>query len=294
MELQQSRLYAIYIAKLGWQVVSVDSIQIFIKQIPFLGGLAKIQRPWKLPSVTKLVKLLKDHRIKTLAVEPVQTQDQEIYSEWLKKLQPHFKINRNPFIPSKTILVDLKVTEEEIFKRFSEAKRRAVRRALKNNLLIKESANIKDLIQIKNRSSGLFGFITTYGIDKMWQIFAPKHAAILIAHQRKEFLKASPCVSQGEALCNSNTIVGGVLLIFWQKTAYYWVAGATKKGKKLFAPTLLVWEALKLAKKRGCTSFDFVGVWDERLPAYSRDWKGFTKFKEGFGGLSVYYPVTTI
>lgn len=291
MELQQSRLYAKYIKQLGWKIVALDGVNIFIKHIPLYGGLAKIQRPARLLNINKLIKLIKDHRIKTLAVEPVQTQNQTQYSRWLRKLRPHVKINRYPFIPSKTIIVDLKPTEDEIFKRFSEAKRRAVRRALKNNLLINQSANIKDLIKIKNKSSGLFGFITTYGIDKMWKLFTPKHAAIVLAFQSEEFFKASPCDTQGEALCNSKTIIGGVLLIFWQKIAYYWVAGATKKGKKLFAPTILVWEALKIAKKRGCTSFDFVGVYDERLPAYSKDWKGFTKFKEGFGGREVWYPI---
>ena len=117
----------------------------------------------------------------------------------------------------------------------------------------------------------------------MWKLFSPKHAAILLAYTDHSSFNIHH---------STFNVVGGILLIFWQKIAYYWVAGATKKGKKQFAPTLLVWEALKIAKKRGCTSFDFVGVYDERLPAYSRDWKGFTKFKEGFGGREVWYPIT--
>ncbi len=298
MELQQSTLYAEYIKELNWKVVTLDAVNIFIKHIPFYGGLAKIQRPSKLPTINRIVKLLKDHRVKTLAVEPVHTQNQTKYSRWLMKLRKYVKINRDPFIPSKTIIVDLKNTEEEIFRRFSEAKRRAVRRAVKHKVFVKESKDIKDLIQIKNKSSGLFGFITTYGIDKMWNFFAPKHAAILLARSGRVIASDRMERSNLYRLLrrytprNDNTIIGGVLLIFWQKTAYYWVAGATKKGKKLFAPTLLVWEALKIAQKRGCTTFDFVGVYDERLPAYSKNWKGFTKFKEGFGGKVIYYPLS--
>ena len=67
--------------------------------------------------------------------------------------------------------------------------------------------------------------------------------------------------------------------------------GATKEGKKLFAPPLLVWEALKVSKQRKMKRFDFVGVWDERLPRGNDSWKGFTKFKEGFGGNQVHYPI---
>ena len=87
--------------------------------------------------------------------------------------------------------------------------------------------------------------------------------------------------------------IGGILLLFWDHTSYYWLVGATKKGKKLFAPTLLVWEALKLSKKRGVKRFDFIGVWDERLPCQNTEWKGFSKFKEGFGGKEMYYPITS-
>lgn len=225
----------------------------------------------KLPNISKLAKFLKNVGIKKIAVEAEYTMDQKKFSTWCKQLARHVKIIASPFIPTKTILIDLKAPEEVIFQRFSEAKRRAVRRADKNNIVIKESQNIRDLIAIKNKSGGFFGFIVTWGIDKLWPIFAPKNAAILLAHEKD--------------------VVGGVLLLFWKKTAYYWIAGATKKGKKLFAPTLLVWEALKLSKQRGCTKFDFVGIWDERLPKYGKEWKGFTKFKEGFGGKEMYYPI---
>ena len=102
---------------------------------------------------------------------------------------------------------------------------------------------------------------------------APDHATVLLAY------------------ADTHKIVGGILLVFWEKTAYYWIAGATKQGKKLFAPTLLVWEALKTAKRHRMKQFDFVGVWDERTADQHHDWLGFTKFKEGFGGKTFYYPI---
>ena len=62
----------------------------------------------------------------------------------------------------------------------------------------------------------------------------------------------------------------------------------------MFAPTLLVWEALKLSKKHGAKQFDLVGVWDDRTPHKFHEWKGFTKFKEGFGGKIVYYSINNV
>ncbi len=275
MEIQQSPLYIRYVAQLGWKSEKIEGSTIIYKHFPFLGGLAKLQRPTKLPRTVKIIQFIKDHKIKTLAPEPDISISQKTFTAWIKQLKNHVSINSNPYIQTKTIRVNIASSENEIFARFSEAKRRAVRRALKNNVVIKESKDIKDLIRIKNKSGGMFGFITTYGIDKLWPLFAPKSAAILLAYSTSE-------------------IVGGILLLFLDGVAYYWIAGATRKGKKLFAPTLLVWEALKLSKKRGCKQFDFVGVIDERLPGNFKDWKGFTKFKEGFGGYPSYYPIAML
>lgn len=275
MEIQQSLFYAQYIQSLGWKVIRINGVNIFFRQLPFIGGLAKIQRCEKLPPSHILIPKLLSLGIKTIAIEPAHTIPLNDFQTTIDAWKKHFKIHTSPYISTKTILIDLKPKENEIFQKFSEAKRRAVRRAIKNGVIIKESKNISDLIRIKNKSAGFLGFITTHGIDKLWPIMIPHHATILLAY--------TP----------NNKIVGGILLLFWDKIAYYWVAGATKEAKKLFAPTLLVWEALKVSKKHGCALFDFVGVWDERMPKQYMDWKGFTKFKEGFGGTTRYYNLVS-
>lgn len=273
MELQQSPMYGKYITALKWQVLHVDGAQMFCKDIPFTGGLLKIQRPAKLPNVKKLIPLIHEHHVKTVAIEPHVNQDLEAYKRWCKALESHVKVIRSSYQPSKTIQIDVKATETEIFSKFSEAKRRAVRKAQKNGVTVTESGDIKSLIRIKNKSGGLFGFITTFGIDKLWPLVYPEHASCVLAYDQK------------------GVLIGGVLLLFWNKTAYYWIAGASHAGKMLFAPTLLVWECLRIAKAHRCNDFDFVGVWDERKPKEHKDWLGFTKFKEGFGGKPLYYTV---
>ena len=275
MEIQQTKLYSQYILSLGWKALEVDDVYLYCKYFPIIGGLAKIQRSDKLPNIDKLITILKKERIKTIAVEPSQTFDQNKLVKYVESLKSAgFRINSSPFLPTKTLRINLEPSEDEIFKNFNEAKRRAVRRAIKNEVTIQESDNINNLIKIKNKSGGFFGFITTYGIDKLWPIFAPQNSTIVLAYD------------------NRNMIIGGVLLLYHNNIAYYWIAGSSKYGKKLFAPTLLVWEAIKLAKKRGMKQFDFIGVWDERIPKDNSTWKGFTKFKEGFGGDTLYYPIT--
>lgn len=274
MEIQQSPLYAEYLKRIRWDVYSLDGSNVFLKRIPLMGTLVKIHRPRRLPPIDTLVSFLQHHRAKRLVIEPVHTQSQYTFTSWYKKLPSWIHVNRSPFLPSKTILIDLAPPVDRIFSAFTQAKRRAVRRAAKWKIRVEESQNINALIRVKNNSAGLLGFITTTGLRELWSVFAPQNATILFAY--------GP---------NRPHPIAGVLLVFWEDTAYYWIAGSSKEGKKKFAPTLLVYESLKLARLRGAKRFDFVGVWDERLPKENVSWKGFTKFKEGFGGQPLYYPV---
>ncbi len=241
-----------------------------------MGTIAKIHRPLLLPKMAHLLPVLKTLGVRRLVVEPDASQSPVTLESWLKQLPSFVSLSRSPYLPTKTLRIDLCPSEKKIFSSFSEAKRRAVRRAIKYQVTVKESQNIATLIAVKNRSAGFFGFITTTGIKELWETFAPEHAAILLAYTE-----------------NQTKPVGGVLLLFWDQIAYYWIAGATPKGKKRFAPTLLMFEAMKLAKTHGAKTFDMVGVWDERIPKENTSWKGFTKFKEGFGGKTLYYPLVT-
>lgn len=275
MELQQSPIYKTYIEHLGWTVVVLDAVQIFIKRIPLYGVLAKIQRPEQLPYIPKLVPLLKSYHVQKVVIEPTHQTDPDDLTAYIRTLSSFFTVQHTIFLPTKTIRIDLTRSEDAIFKSFTQAKRRAVRKAQKNHIVITKSNSIQTLCSVKNKSAGMFGSITTSGIDILWNTFPNANKCILLAY------KTIP----------QRQLVGGILLLFWDTLAYYWIAGATKEGKKLFAPTLLVWEAIKISKLQKMITFDFVGVFDERTPKQFKSWKGFTKFKEGFGGEALYYPI---
>lgn len=86
-------------------------------------------------------------------------------------------------------------------------------------------------------------------------------------------------------------IVAGAMVIFWQGTAYYHQAASLGKFAKLSIPYLLQWEAIKEAKSRGCSIYDFWGFTDpEKFPKHP--WAGPTLFKMGFGGYKKEYIVT--
>lgn len=273
MEIQQSPLFAKYILSLGWIVEQIDKDYIYIKKLPFIGSICKIQRTKKLPPVRSFLTLCKRYYIHTIALEPDSSLSETAVTNWLAKLPSSIHVNTDYYLPTKTIRVNLRPSINKIFQSFTEAKRRAVRRAQNLGVEISESDDIKTFIKIKNKAAGFLGSITTFGVNTLWPIWHPKNTSILFAHN------------------SSGQIVGGILLLYWDDVAYYWIAGATHEGKKLFAPTLLVWHAIKLAKSQRCKHLDFVGIWDDRLPDKNKQWLGFTKFKEGFGGSTLLYPL---
>ena len=76
----------------------------------------------------------------------------------------------------------------------------------------------------------MFGGITTHGIDRLWKLFYPKHATILLAKT------------------DTNRIVAGILLLFWNNTVFYWIAGATREGKNYLLRPYLCGTRSKLEK----------------------------------------------
>lgn len=265
--IRQSPQFARYLETIGWTIESVNHEYIFIRRIPLLGSMIKAQRVGKTFSLDALAQIEKKYKPFRVVLE---YDEGEISAEDVK--QHGFSRGTTIFAPSKTIQIDISSSEDEIFQRFTEAKRRGVRRALKNDIIIKETDDIQSFITVK-WGSGPFSWLIRNNQVNLWKSFAPKDATVLLAYKKGE-----------------KKPLGGILMLFHGNIAYYWQAGAKKRGKKLFAPTLLVWESLKLAKKRGYRLYDFEGVYDERFPTVSAPWRGFTKFKEGFGGYEVTYP----
>lgn len=261
--------------RIGWKVEKTESSYAFIKTFPLIGSVIKIQRPNKLPSITSLKNLKKKHRARSLIVE---------HDLAIQNLQPTtYNLQPNFYLPTKTIHINLKPSEREIFDSFSSSTRRAVRRAVKNNVVVKVSQDIDAFITLKKKHFFPLGFLFTREIEPLWKTFAPRYATLLLAYKNR-FSEAS------NSSTSKTQLLAGILLLFHQQVSYYWLAASTKKGNKLRAPTLLVWKALKLAKKKDYKIFDFEGIYDERFPNQNKNWKGFTRFKNGFGGEEIYYP----
>lgn len=272
MDIRQSSLYASFLTKINWQIKKIDHCYIFIKNIPFYGKFAKLQRiPPPIP-FNKIASFITKEKIKKIIIEPNAYENFFLKEKFLKN---GYQVNPSPYLPTKTILINLKPSQEQIFKSFHQAKRRAVRKAQKNKVFVEISQDIHPFIKLKAKNFFPLGFLLSKEIQALWQTFYPHHALLLTASSS---LIKSP-----------KKILAAILLLFWQKKAHYWLAVSTKEGNQLAAPSLLVWEALKIAKNKGCTLFDFEGIYDPRFHQATQSWQGFTKFKQGFNGKEVNY-----
>lgn len=269
-DIRQTKEYAGYMESLGWKVLSAQEsgikIQIFVRNIPLVGKVAKLQRPEKI-DFASLDKWIRENNIKVCFIEP---------SSPYYQLPATYYISRSSFIPAKTIHINLTKSEKQILKEMHSKTRYNIKIAQKRGVIVEDSSDINAFITLWSKSALLRGMWLPQKkeIKSLWQAFGKK-AHILLAKKDSQ-------------------IVAGILLICTPEIAYYMYAGSSSLGKKLFAPTLLSWEAFKLAKSLDCKVFDFEGIYDSRYHSQTKSWQGFTRFKEGFGGKIITYPQTLV
>ncbi len=117
-----------------------------------------------------------------------------------------------------------------------------------------------------------------------WIPFGKEIRAIYEAFENNAYL----LLAYQSPTSNSQLPISGALILIHDRIAYYFHAASTQQGRKVSAPYLVIWEAMKIAKEKNCQIFDFEGIYDKRLPIKS--WQGFTHFKKSFGGKELEFP----
>jgi len=181
---------------------------------------------------------------------------------------PTSKISATRVQPQKTLVLDIKNSEESILQGLPKATRYSIRQAEKHNLI----AELKDeytpeFYQLMNKTSNRSKF--TPHSEKYYKGFFDTKST--------EF-KVKMCLAK-----HNEKIISASMLVLFNKTATYLHAASDKSLNKMQAPTFLMWEQIKLAKSMSCETFDFWGI-DEKK------WPGVTHFKKSFGGREVAYP----
>lgn len=295
IDIRQSLHYANYLKSQGWIVESlpagkagIDNVNYFIRKFPLIGSVLKVQRPERL-DLNKVRNLAEKYRVFQTIIEPKD----EIQAKLLTS--NGFKLSKSPYLPSKTLQIDLTKSEKEIFANFKKDTRRAVNKA----------AFAKGYGEPKGDS----GFIKEYSSPdeiKIWQTawknsvnysrYVPSVEALV------KIKKSFPCLAGRQAQSSSlflashniiGRIIGGVLFTTSSHGAsnyitYYWYGFTNSEGRSTLSQYSLLYRGILWAKKLGYKVFDFEGIYDERFP--NKSWLGFTHFKRSFGGQEVLYP----
>lgn len=275
----------------GWQPVRlcllqddkpVWAITILKKKMPFIGGnLGYIPRGFgtdKMNSLGDLLETVKQYGktlgLAFLIVDPdislgKGSANLNIVKDLNEKfLNVGFKQKGTQIQPSRTVVLDLRKSEDELISAMRPKHRQYIRKAEKNGIRIKEGKGddidtIGEIIeQIGRENKYVFHNRDYY--RKAYELFSSeKNAAILLA-------------------LSGEKIVGGYLLIFNEKNVFEMYGGCTREGNSLLASYLLKWESIKYSKKLGKQFYDQWGA-EFRYP-------GLVQFKEGFGGIVLEFP----
>ncbi len=267
-DLRQSEEYGKYMEKINWEVIQIlnskhqilnnSKIQIFFRKIG-LFGIAKIQRTQGELPMGEVEKILERKRIFMIKIEPMESAKYEVLSA------KGYKISGWPLLGTKTLRVNLRPPETEIFNSFKKDCRYTLRQVLSTKYEVIMN-NYGQFYEIWRKSAKR---------KKLWIPGVKEYQSLVNVFGKKCF-----CLTMGN-------LAGAVILIH-KKTAFYYYAGSTTEGVSQNLPYLIVWEAMKEAKTRGCAVWDFEGIYDGRWP--NKGWLGFSHFKKSFGGSEIEFP----
>ncbi|PIR13157.1 hypothetical protein COV49_03180 [Candidatus Falkowbacteria bacterium CG11_big_fil_rev_8_21_14_0_20_39_10] len=181
-----------------------------------------------------------------------------------------YQINKTIDVePSKTLILGLDKSEEELLKAMHQKTRYNIRLAEKKSIKIVEPGlnKFNDFWSLLSETSSRDDF-RLHGIDYYREMLKvdSEYTKLLFAQYKGE-------------------LAAGNIVSFFGDTVTYAHGASANEFRNTMAPYLLQWHTIKLAKAKGYKYYDFFGI-DEFK------WPGVTRFKLGFSGEEVEYPGT--
>jgi lipid II:glycine glycyltransferase (peptidoglycan interpeptide bridge formation enzyme) len=189
---------------------------------------------------------------------------------------PGFQASPQTIQPSRTLIVDLAGSEEEVLGRMKQKTRYNIRLAQKKGVVVHPSADLETF----HRLMSITGVRDSFGVHNLtyyrraYEIFHPRGACELLLADY-----------QGEPLA-------GLMIFTRGRRAWYFFGGSASDHRDRMPNYLIQWEAMRWARARGCTEYDLWGVPDEeeetletQFTARADGLWGVYRFKRGYGGV---------
>ncbi|MGC9048779.1 MAG: lipid II:glycine glycyltransferase FemX [Patescibacteria group bacterium] len=171
--------------------------------------------------------------------------------------------------PSKTTILNLSKSEEELLSTMHYKTRYNIRLAKRQGVQIREGKGneIEKFLKLLHQTARRNKF-RPYSDNYYHQLlsFNQNFVKLFLAEYKDKVLAAN-------------------IIIFFADTTTYVHGASSDEAKNLMASHLLQWDVICQAKKLGYQFYDFWGI-DENK------WPGITRFKRGFGGEEIKYAGT--
>ena len=258
----------------GWKPVRIISrnlgVQILFRKLPLgftIGYIPKANIDNAL--LPEIDSVCKTNRAIFLKLEP------DSWEEQFSVQHSSFIISQHNIQPPRTIIVNLKNSEEEILARMKQKTRYNIRLAEKKGVAVRPWDDLESFHKMMLVTGGRDGF----GVHSLeyyqcaYELLHPKEMGeILVAEYEGKPLAALFVARNGNR-------------------AYYLYGASTDEERNRMPTYLLQWEAMKWARARGCEEYDLWGVPDEEETTLEANFEsrheglwGVYRFKRGFGG----------
>jgi peptidoglycan pentaglycine glycine transferase (the first glycine) len=259
----------------GWEPVRIVSgdvgIQLLFKKLPLGFSLSYSPKP-----VLGFEKLLPEidevcHRKRAifLKLEPDGWDSNFNFQHSSFALSPH------NIQPPRTIVIDLRGSEEDILARMKQKCRYNVRLAQKKEVSVRTWEDIEGFHRLMTATGGRdgFGVHTLAYYRRVYDLFHPTGSAELLVAEFEDRPLAA-------------------LMVFaYGKRAWYLYGASNDEERNRMPAYLLQWEAIRWARQKGAEEYDLWGVPDEDEVSLEAQFEtrhdglwGVYRFKRGFGG----------
>jgi len=184
----------------------------------------------------------------------------EVWSPPLATVE--MKTSRRKSLEFRTALVDLEQSEEVIWSKSLDSKRRnMIRKAGKAGVTIRIGAagfldEYYPMLVETNTRAGINVLPRAY-YHRVLEAYGPREGACVLLAER------------------GGDVLAGVVLLRNEVLCHYWLGARHDGAGNLGQGELLQWEAIRWAKAQGCRYYDLAGIEEQRLP-------GIATFKLGF------------
>lgn len=168
-----------------------------------------------------------------------------------------------------TSQLDIAKSEEELLALIRKGTRYEIRKAIKENIKVTTSTDEEEMkkfydVQVETAKRQKFVPFSYKFLHEQFKVFTENGKALLY---KAEF---------------ENKLLAQAFIIFYNREAVYHYGASTDEGRRHPGAYLIQWEAIKEAKRRGMTRYNFWGVAPENKKNHR--FSGLSLFKRGFGG----------